>query len=515
MGFCAYLRKSRADEVREKVESGYDALAHHRQTLEGLAEKMGVPIERWYCDGIKSGDSIDSRPEMQALLSDVESGRWEGVLCMEVERLTRGDMVDQGRVGRAFMESNTLIVTPFKVYDPHSEADMEYFEFGLFMSRREFKAINKRLIAGRLASVREGQFIGQCAPYGYDKARIDGMKTLVPNDDARFVVAVFEMYAEGLSSREIARRLDAMGAVPMRNSKWSYSSVENIVRNPAYIGKIRWNATEQRKFMENGRTRYKILPKEPIEVDGLHEPIVSMELWEAVGKRTEAPRVRNSYIKRNYYGRILRCAECGRPLTYSATGNAKEPMLVHLHPGEGCQTKGCRVSVLDSVFVQALQKAMEDFEVEPGKTTSRREDYERTIAEAQSAIEANFDRMERGIISEEDFVRRKGVLEGRIRDAQELLDAESSPDASRAVMFHECIEAIQDPEVSVEAKRRLIWGLVDRIEYSNRAPSGQDNIVLDVYLRGLNMDPQTRLPVHVQTPRGTKKRGLPEGRPEH
>ena len=184
--YCAYLRKSRADEVREKLEDGYDALAHHRSILSDLAVRMGTSIERWYSDGIKSGASIANRDGMTQLLEDVRSGMWDGVLVTEVERLTRGDLVDQGTVMQSFSDSSTLIVTPQKVYDPASEADMEYFEFGLFMSRREFKTINKRLIAGRVASVKEGQYIAQIPPFGYDKARVDGMKTLVPNGDARF-----------------------------------------------------------------------------------------------------------------------------------------------------------------------------------------------------------------------------------------------------------------------------------------------------------------------------------------
>lgn len=484
--YCAYLRKSRADEVREKVESDYDALAHHRQTLEALASKMGVDVIRWYCDGIKSGDSIGARPQMQELLEAVQNREWDGVLCMEVERLTRGDMIDQGTVGKAFMESGTLIVTPLKVYDPASEADMEYFEFGLFMSRREYKAINKRLISGRKAAVREGQFIAKEAPYGYDKCVVDGMKTLKPNDDARFIVAVFEAYARGDSYRDIARMLDAMGACPARSAKWSSASVANIVKNPAYIGKVYWNLTQQTAYREFGRTRYKtVAGTDAIVADGLHPPIISDELWEAACDRIAATPARKDYEQKNYYGRILTCAECGKALHYSESGNAKEPMFVHLRRGEGCQTKGCRVSRLDAVFCGALESIANDIEVSTGDAPDmRRHEFERSIAEASAAIEANFDRMERGIISEDDFVRRRKVLEERIEGARKMLDELPDENQERlAVTLKECIRAIQDPDVSVESKRKLIWSVVDRIEYMNRATQGKDDIKLDIYLR--------------------------------
>lgn len=485
--YCAYLRKSRADEVREKVEGGYDALAHHRQTLESLAERMGVSIARWYRDGIKSGDSIEARPEMKALLADVGNGEWDGVLCMEVERLTRGDMVDQGTVGRAFMESGTLIVTPLKVYDPSSEADMEYFEFGLFMSRREYKAINKRLVAGRVASVREGQYIGTWAPYGYDKAVVDGMKTLVPNGNARFVRAAFQAFADGKSYRDIARMLDAMGAPPSKGAKWSVGSLGRMMRNRVYTGKVVWNAKSQEVYRENGRTRYRTVANDdPMVCDGLHEPIIDDGLWEAAQRRVSGAPVRKAYEHKNYYGRILVCAECGMALHYCDTGNATQPTLSHRNKPDWCGTKGCLIGVIDDAVAASLSGIAEDLELEAseGPDLSRGE-YERSIAEAQSAIEANFDRMERGVITEEDFVRRRGVLEARMAYAEEMLASLPTAEerAGKAVRLRECVEAIRDPSVSAEAKRLLLWSVVERIEYRNRAPMMRNEVELEIHLR--------------------------------
>lgn len=94
---------------------------------------------------VVSGDTIAARPQMQQLLADVDEGLWEGVLVMEVERLARGDTIDQGIVAQAFKVTDTKIITPLKSYDPNNEFDEEYFEFGLFMARREYKVINRRL----------------------------------------------------------------------------------------------------------------------------------------------------------------------------------------------------------------------------------------------------------------------------------------------------------------------------------------------------------------------------------
>ena len=77
----------------------------------------------------------------------------EGVLVVEVERLARGDTVDQGIVQRTFQYSETLIITPQKTYNPSSESDQTFFEFGLFMSRQEYKTIKRRLKSGVMSAV--------------------------------------------------------------------------------------------------------------------------------------------------------------------------------------------------------------------------------------------------------------------------------------------------------------------------------------------------------------------------
>ena len=92
---------------------------------------------------------------------------------MEVERLARGDTIDQGIVAQTFKLSCTKIITPMKTYDPNNEYDEEYFEFGLFMSRREYKTINRRLQRGRVASVKEGKYVGNKSPYGYTRMKLE------------------------------------------------------------------------------------------------------------------------------------------------------------------------------------------------------------------------------------------------------------------------------------------------------------------------------------------------------
>lgn len=285
--YSLYLRKSRADLEAEERGEG-ETLARHEKMLIELARRYGFSIGKIYRE-IVSGESIEARPVVQELLKDVESGRWKGVLVVEVERLARGDTMDQGRVAKSFKFSNTKIITPIKIYNPNDEFDEEYFEFGLFMSRREYKTINRRLQRGRVSSVKEGKYVGSVAPFGYDRVKLvkDKGYTLAKNDEAPVVEKMFQIYAYNeIVINEVVRRLNSAGYKPRKVKEWTISAVKDILSNPIYIGKIRWDSRKTVKEYKNG----KIVNTRPRNenytlCDGLHEPIIDMETWNIVQEK--------------------------------------------------------------------------------------------------------------------------------------------------------------------------------------------------------------------------------------
>ena len=288
--YAIYLRKSRTDAEAEARGEG-ETLARHRQTLLEFAQKHSLHIVKIY-EEIVSGDSIASRPEMQYLLQDVELKKYTGVLVMEIERLARGDTIDQGIVAQAFKNSETKIITPIKTYDPNNEFDEEYFEFSLFMSRREYKTIKRRMQAGRLASVKEGNYLGQREPYGYRKVTPEPkVHTLeVVPEHAEVVKMIFDMYLKGYGGRAIARELNKMGIAPQKNQLWGAPSVKKILSNPIYIGKVRWQTKS------SGDTLY----------EGKHESIIPEDVFEKVQiKRAHnaAVQLQQDQSLKNYYNK--------------------------------------------------------------------------------------------------------------------------------------------------------------------------------------------------------------------
>ena len=119
--YAMYLRKSRADREAE-ARGEMETLARHEKLLFETAKRMQITVSAVYKE-IVSGETISARPVMQKLLAEIEQGIWDGVLVVEVERLARGDTIDQGIVSQAFKLSDTKIITPVKVYDPNNEFD--------------------------------------------------------------------------------------------------------------------------------------------------------------------------------------------------------------------------------------------------------------------------------------------------------------------------------------------------------------------------------------------------------
>ena len=95
-----YLRKSRMEEGMETQE----VLRKHHEALDECARRHGLEILEYFSE-VVSGESLYARPQMMRLLEAVEAGQCDAVLCMDLDRLSRGRMKDQGIILDVFRES--------------------------------------------------------------------------------------------------------------------------------------------------------------------------------------------------------------------------------------------------------------------------------------------------------------------------------------------------------------------------------------------------------------------------
>lgn len=464
--YALYLRKSRKDKALE--ENGIDTLDRHEKILRDLAKKQELEIGEVYKE-VVSADSIEDREQMQRLLKDVHNNKWAGVLVVELERLARGDTEDQGIVAKAFKYSETLIITPSKTYNPNDEFDEEYFEFGLFMSRREYKTIKRRLSAGVRLSVLEGNYLSPVAPYGYDivdRGRRD--RTLKPNDKAKIVQMMFRWYTvDKISFCEIAQKLTDMGVPsPKGYSYWTSFSVTKIIKNDAYIGKVRHGKNKDVKEYDPETGKLKTVCKQQkdedvIIADGKHPALIDMETWNtAVSRHSLNTRIRKNAELSNPLAGLIRCSECGLMMQYKRTVRPTKTYEWFRHRtdnGTKCNCNSADYKEVMDALVYALKEYIADFQVKlEGTNEVEAKQHKTMIEEMEKNLETLKARRKKVLISHEDglytdeeFMERKNdinaditMLTARIEEAKNYAPEEIDY-REKIVKFSEAVDLIQ------------------------------------------------------------------------
>ena len=180
--YAIYLRKSRQDDEAESIE---ETLNRHKNILTDLAARKGLYVGEIYQEVVSGAESVEARPEIQRLIQDCYAGKYRGIIVVEITRLSRGSQGDAQKIMDCLKYSNmnngVLVVTPTKTYDiAHNSDDEEYMEFELFMSRREYKMINKRMTRGKLQCIVEGEYMSSYRPYGWEVIKVGKKRTLTP-----------------------------------------------------------------------------------------------------------------------------------------------------------------------------------------------------------------------------------------------------------------------------------------------------------------------------------------------
>lgn len=503
MPYCLYVRKSRADAEAEARGEG-ETLSRHISALLELAKRKHLEITKIYKE-IVSGETIAARPVMQQLLTEVEHCMWDGVLVMEVERLARGDTIDQGIVAQTFKYSDTKIITPIKDYDPNNEFDEEYFEFGLFMSRREYKTINRRLQRGRLASVKEGKFLGSIPPYGYEREKLKNDKgyTLKPNpEESEIVKLIFDMYTSGEKQSDetvkrlgvalIVRKLNNMHIKPRKCEHWSPASVRDILKNPVYTGKIRWQWRGNSKAMNNSQLNVSRprANKQCLVVQGKHEALISEEIFEKaqyyLSLNPPRPIGEKNTVKNPLAGLVI-CSKCGHKMVrrpYFHNINDQPTLMCH---DTACDNVSSALYLVEERILKSLKEWLENYKLQwneekENKISSFIDIKKKALKKLQSEREkllkqqnSIYDLLEQGVYDSNQFVDRSRALADRVKENDDNINAltkeiedECNAEAGRKDLIPKVERIIEtyDSLESAQAKNDMLKEVIEKIEYT-------------------------------------------------
>lgn len=442
MKVAMYLRKSRADIEAESRGEG-ETLAKHRNALLKVAKEQTLEVVKIY-EEIVSGESLIHRPEAIKMLQDVESNSYDAVLCMDIDRLGRGDMKDQGIILETFKQSKTKIITPRKTYDLTDEFDEEYSEFEAFMARKELKMINRRMQRGRVASVEAGNYISTYPPFGYIIKNLKNGRTLEPHPEQSEVVRlIFDLYTHPdphvrVGSGHIAKQLNTLGHTTAHGKKWSNTTIMNIIKNQVYIGKVVWKKKDIRKStspdkLTDVRTRDK---SEWIVAEGKHVGLISEEVFykaeEIWSTRTHPSYRIGSEIKYPLAG-IVKCAKCGGSLI--SRPYPKQKTNIKCHNQVHCHNKASVYELVENRIILELGKWLNtyksDIENQPSSSNEKTvismnrnvlKNLQKELDGIQQQKSKLHDLLEREIYDEDTYLERNKILGDKSATLQEEIE---------------------------------------------------------------------------------------------
>lgn len=472
-----YLRKSREEEH----ETRETTLARHERMLLDFCRRNNLTVKTIYKE-VVSGESLENRPQARIMLEAVTNGEYDGVVVVDLERLSRGNQIDQAEIMDAFKSSKTKIYTLNKTYDlaSENEFDEEFFEFGLFMSRREYKTIKRRLLRGKKQAQKEGYFIGSSLPYGFGKVRGDRGYVLAPNDETPVVQMIFHKFVyENMSLAEIRHYLDASGIKSKNGLLWNSATIRSMLRNKTYIGFIKYDYNYDRH-------RY---------MQGKHAPIVDLETFDRAQSKLDltATRIKRNTTLKFPLASIVKCSVCG-----STMQRSKHYIRCLTYQ---CPTVMSRVDRVEKQIISELMEELKDFNYfienygyEIEKRASNRlaeiELLENELEKKNKMLDKACEMLEMGVYSLEKYQKRAEILEEekrviseRIEELQNVQDDGLKQIKKAVPILEKCLAEYYT--LDVQGRNDLLKSIIEKVEYTkkNKFYEGADDMALKIFLK--------------------------------
>ena len=493
-----YLRKSRMDTDFDDV-SVEETLNRHRHILEAFCKERRLNVVETL-EEVVSGESLSARPKMLHLLDLVNTGMYAGVVCIDIERLSRGSSLESGYIMQVLQTNSCKIITPSKTYDLQNESDEQFTDMKFMFSRYELKTITKRLVRGRNQSASEGKFLGSMAPYGYRAYKLPGTKgnslQIEPNE-AEIVRMIFDMYGrQGIGYNTIAYQLNQMH-IPSRTGTWGQTSITNILNNEVYLGKIRWRHEPTKPIVKDGMLVKKRVKSHDYELyQGLHEPIITQEQWDSV-KTVQNSRNHASVHKdkrlMNPFASILFCEKCGAVLKRNVPGKSQHTSPWYRCPTRGCNCRTMKCDFVEEAVVNAMREWLSEYTIKVDTEQPPQADPTETalnliqqqLLELQSQQDKICEYLEKGVYTVEMFSKRNDTL---TREMQKLQKAEADLQKKQATKNGEK-EAVKElipttqrildsyPHLSI-AEKNSLWKIVLEKITAYRTPEGEFSLHL-------------------------------------
>ena len=466
-GAC-YIRVSTNEQAEYSPES------QKKKILE-YAEKNNIVIpEEFYFEDIGvSGKSTKNRPQFKKMINIAQRKPkpFDIVLVWKFSRFSRNreDSIVYKKLLRKKHNIDVVSVSEdigdnstSMVFEAIIETIDEYYSNNL--AEEVKRGMNEKFSRGEVVSQ---------PPFGYNIK--DGIFT--PDEDTAPVVKmIYQWYISGMGTRTIAIRLNEMGMVTKYGNKFENRTVEYILTNPVYTGKLRKNP--------DGRDTSDRFHKsaENIIINGKHQPIISEELFEEVNNRLRENK--KKYVRYSHQTDtdfmlrgLVRCSDCGSTLVQAVKGKS---LQCHKYSKGQCNVShSIMIKTINEVVIYTLESDIKNgefnFEVRTGAVT----DSNTSGISVEEKIKKEYNKLERakqlylnGIDSIDEYRLTKEAINNNIKkikaQAKTPEMTKSQVTETMKTNLNTIIEKIKSEDISENEKNVLLRSVISSIVFDRK-----------------------------------------------
>lgn len=463
---ACYIRVSTDDQLEYSPDSQLKLIQDYAEKNDIVLLEDCIFIEE---SGI-SGKSMDKRPEFMRMiaLSKKKPKPFDAILVWKFSRFTRNQQ--ESIVLKAMLKKNGIDVV--SISEPLPEGPFGSLVETIISWQDQYYLTNlsQEVKRGMKERASRGEPVAP-PPIGYDSK--DGK--YIPNENAPLVRDIFNDYLNGIGMRTIAIKYSNLGMRTKRGNPLDNRAIEYMLRNPVYIGKIRWSVGSRA-----ASTRHYDDPSIMIS-DGKHEPIVDKEIFDAVQKKIDEQKQMYGKYQRSeqpfewMLKGLVRCSACGSTLILIQT---KSPSLqCHSYAKGACHTShSITLEKANAAVIEYLENAALSGEFslydEKGKIRSEsRINYRKLIENERAKLNRIKLAYQKGIDTLEEYAYNKG----RILDAVSKLEAAATAEvppldkAAYCKRILDVLKVVKNPKETESAKNSALRTVVRKIVFSRSA----------------------------------------------
>ena len=517
-----YVRVSTLNQVDR------DSLKTQEERLKAYCAANGIKEFKIYKDaGLSAKDT--KRPALEELMTDIKEGKIGGVFVIKLDRITRS-MADLLHLTKFFNRYNVKFVSITESIDTSSAIGRAMQNLLGIFAQLEREVTAERVAVDMRHRASKGKWNGGVIPYGYTTQKLlikkfrekgiessraidlcpEEKKLFVDPEEASIIKRIFETFLNTNSVRKTTIQLNNRGIKTRKGKLWSKTTIHRILSSPIYAGFLTYGKRKtdpvSGKLTKQDKETWTI-------VEGEHDAIFPVEIFQKVQNLLSQNQGKPTKSSRTYLlSGLMRCGLCGGAMTghtFTKKGSEKEysyyKCYSRLQKGDmACKGLILPANQLEDFIIDQLmklsanqvflsdKKKMLDVLKSRVKGDENGADIKRIdeeIGQLTKRLDTLLDKMERSLISDEDFQPRYK----KIKDTINTLENEKAKLIVSGKSKQISLNSLESSFEEIAAFKKN-WDYLDDVGKGLRIRSvvkeikaTKDNIEMDIYLDVANM----------------------------